>query len=135
MTSSRTRGTENTRPTGALRTAVRRLRWALPWICALALSASLAYAMNAAVAGSLSPAPEGPRTTISIAPDAATAVAANGDERALSPASLSTARPRTNSTRPSIESCAAGNGRLLYVGLNNWIPAEPSDASCADAGR
>src|SRR5260370_40043684 len=39
------------RSPGVPRTAVRYARWGLPWICALVLSASLAYAMNTAVSG------------------------------------------------------------------------------------
>lgn len=30
--------------------------------------------------------------------------------------------------------CDTSGGRLLYVGQNSWIPAEPTVASCANAG-
>ena len=59
-------------------------RWALPWICVLALSAGLASALTVALAG---------------APSAR-------------------------------EVCYADGGRLLYVGLNSWIPADPRVGPC-----
>jgi hypothetical protein len=30
------------------------------------------------------------------------------------------------------DSCDASGNRLLYVGLNTWIPAEPRSPSCSD---
>jgi hypothetical protein len=115
---------------------VRGARWGLPWIGALAFSAGVAAAMTVAVAGALAPVPESPRTNVLIAPNAATAALADGDDvRARFLASLSVRDSGPIQFDPAAQTCDASSGRLLYVGLNNWIPAEPRAASCTDAGR
>ena len=70
--------------------SVRGLRWGWPWICVLATSTSIAYAMLVV---------------------------------------LSTGTPGSIGPFAGDNACAT-SGRMLYVGLNTWIPAEPSVDSC-----
>ena len=95
-------------------------RWGLPWMCALALSAGLASVMTLALAPT--PAEREPQASIStvsslVAPStsewANTALVGDSDFAANSSGS-----------------CDTSGGRLLYVGLNTWIPAEPPVGPC-----
>jgi hypothetical protein len=69
---------------------MRAARWGLPWLAILAISASGAYGMTAAVAH----------------------------------------QPLAGVSRTA--ACDISGGRLLYVGLNSWVPAEPRVAPCPD---
>jgi hypothetical protein len=113
------------------RISLSSARWVLPWIAVLFVSATLAYGMNTVIGGSASAsghqpgvqaaaltgeaaaATAGGQSTTSVSGTSA-ALADGDDVRARFPASLTTAPPQ-------------GVHRwMLYVGLNTWIPAEPS---------
>jgi hypothetical protein len=91
---------------GAFRPTIRSVRWGLPWLTLLAISASLAYAMTVAIAGHAS------------AGDALTTIAAV-HASATTPAAI----------HPRGEGCDTSAGRMQYVGLNTWIPAAPCQNS------
>jgi hypothetical protein len=116
------------------------MRWGLPWVVVLALSASVAYAMTVAVA--VGPSAGDSPTTITVAQPPANGFGVAPSE--LAP--ISSTDPRVDqsagalaaesSTMPgsiepfsSNDPCAT-SGRMLYVGLNTWIPAEPRVAPC-----
>jgi hypothetical protein len=97
--------------------------WGLPWLGVMAISASLAHVMTVAVAGGASAAD----------PAAAIVVAqASAD-------SLVTEVPGWSVSSPAIdrvsrdEACDTSSGRMLYVGLNSWIPAQPIVAPCTES--
>jgi hypothetical protein len=147
MTSSSTGGADNTRPTGVLRTAVPRLRWGLPWICMFAVSASIAHAMTVAVA--VGPSAGDLPTSITVVqapPNGCESCGCStiggfcfGDQRAWAdvPANAvvdpsagtlvvaSTATSGSIDRFSSDDACETTGSRMLYVGLNTWIPAEP----------
>ncbi len=78
-------------------------RWVLPWLCVLALSATLAYATDAALTGGHS----------------------------VSEASVTSSAPAA--TEAGVDFCAAASSPAQYVGLNNWIPVAPRrSGGCAD---
>src|SRR5712692_3229892 len=104
-----------TQTPGLLGAAVRGARWGLPWLSALAISASVAYAITVGVAHAPS-AGDAP-TTISAAQAQAQALVTAA---AVGPVTATAAVDRVGSS----EVCDTTGGRLLYVGLNNWIPAE-----------
>jgi hypothetical protein len=113
---------------------VRGARWGLPWIGLLVLSTSLASAMTFAVAGAPAGAPETSRPP---APSVATAPLADGDDVRASFLAGLTVRDGgvlQNDRFASSDACDTGNSRLLYVGLNSWIGAEPKVTPCADGG-
>jgi hypothetical protein len=106
----------------------------LPWIGTLALAASLASAMTFAMAGAPAgtPEPSGPP-----APSAATAALADGDDVRASVLAGLTVRDGGHAQRDpsgSSDRCSTDGGRLLYVGLDNWIVAEPRVGPHADGG-
>ena len=116
------RGHTMTQPQGILRATPRCLSWGLPWICVLALWASLAYAMDLAlVAGS--GAGGAPASTL---------------RAAISmPTSTGVSRAESVTRQPIPETSGSGGcdlsgGRLPYVGFNTWVPAEPKVAPCPD---
>jgi hypothetical protein len=114
-----------TRSPGVLATAGRYARWGLPWICALVVSASLAYAMNNTVAGGSA----GRESQVSIATEPASThpmVLARPDTSAMAPAQLEGSETGAG--------CDISGGRLLYAGLNTWVPAEPKVAPCPIGG-
>jgi hypothetical protein len=94
---------------GVLRTCVRYALWGGPWLCTLAFSASLAFALNVAVAG-----------------DPANSESQHGGAAARSSAM---ALAQLEAADPG-DGCDTSPGRLLYVGLNSWIPAEPKVTPC-----
>jgi hypothetical protein len=100
---------------GLLGATVRGARWGLPWLSMLAISASVAYAITVAAAGP-PPAGDAP-TTIS---------AAQAQAQAL--VTAATVGPFTATAAVdgagTGEACDTTGGRLLYAGLNSWIPAE-----------
>jgi hypothetical protein len=112
----------NRRP-GLLIAVARGVRWGLPWLSVLAISASVAYAAMVAIASG---------------PVAADAVVTNS--AAHTPAqALRTAGPVASVTSTasvdrlgSKDACDTAAGRMLYVGLNSWIPAERGAARCPD---
>jgi len=112
-----------TRSPGVLRTTVRYVTWGLPWIVALAVSASLAYAMTVAIASgpvsherleSVATAPSSSRASVPEKPEASTA------------ASNSVEGSETANTRDT-----TGVG-TLYVGQNTWIPLVSGGARCPE---
>ena len=104
---------------GLVGATVRGARLGLPWLSVLAISASVAYAFTVAVAGAPSASYE--RTTVSAAQaPAQVLVTAGGAGSVTSPAAID----RLVST----ETCDTTGGRMLYVGLNSWIPAESAAA-------
>ncbi len=70
-------------------------RWVLPWLCVLALSATLAYATDAAITGGR------------LVPDA--------------PVTM----PAPAETEVGVDFCAAASSPAQYIGGNNWIHIEP----------
>jgi hypothetical protein len=112
------------RASGVLLGLVRGARWGLPWLSLLVVSASIAYAMTAAVASGVS------------ADDASTTT-----RRAQAPSDALVSGPPWWSVTTSAaidrfsagEGCDTSGGRLLYVGLNSWIPAEPTVAPCPES--
>jgi hypothetical protein len=110
---------------GVLRATVRCVRWGLPWLSVLAISTSVAYSLTVAVAGAPSASYE--RTTITAPQPPAQALLT--PERA---GSVTT--PGAIDCFVSIETCDTTGGRMLYVGLNSWIPAESAAAPCAHGG-
>ena len=115
-----------TRSTGVPRTAVRYARWGLPWICALVCSATLAYAMTTAVAG----ASWARQTQANIAAQQTTdgPSVTEGSFTSL----IAPTEPRGSDSR---DGCDMSGGRLLYVGLNTWVPAEAKVAPCPIGDR
>jgi hypothetical protein len=101
-----------TRSTGVPRASLRFARWGLPLIGALIISASLAYAMTVAVTSG----PVTRETELSVA-----------TEPPASGVVESFAHSDTD------DSCTTNSGRLLYVGLNSWVPAEPPSERCAES--
>jgi hypothetical protein len=81
------------------RTVLRGLfgaaRWVAPWLCVLALSASLAYATDAALTGG------------HVVPEAPVTIAAS------------------TATEVDVDFCAAASSTALYIGTNNWVHIEP----------
>jgi hypothetical protein len=117
-------------PSGIARAA----RWGLPWIAILALSASIASAMTFALAGA--PAHE-PETTGPPAPSAVTAALADGDDvraRFLAGLTLRDGGPMQHDPAASSDACETSDGRLLYVGLNSRIVAQPEVTPCGEGG-
>ena len=91
---------------------IRGVGWGLPWLSVLVISTSVAYALTVAIAGAAGHAPA----------------------QAVVPA-----RPAATGTTPSAidslgasEVCDTTGARLLYVGLNSWIPAETGATRCPD---
>jgi hypothetical protein len=111
------------RTPGLLTASVQCARWGLPWFGALAISTGLAYAVTATVAGGQT-APDAPTTNVvAQAPAEALASGVPG---------WSKATPALSDRVYSDAGCDTSGGRLLYVGLNSWIPAEPELAPCLE---
>jgi len=108
---------------GLLGAAIRGTLRGLPWLSVLAISASVAYAITVAAAGA--PSAGDARTTISAAQAPAhVLVTAGAGGSITSTAAVDGAG--------SGEACDTTGGRLLYVGLNSWIPAETGAPRCPD---
>jgi hypothetical protein len=95
---------------------VRGARWGLPWLGLVAISVSVAYAMTVAVAGGTSTGDAASTSVVGQVPAQELAFAVPGS--AAPPAAAA--------------ACDTGGGRLLYVGLNSWIPTEPKLAPCTE---
>jgi len=128
----------------------RGSRWGLPWICALAISSSLAYAVNIAVSGG--PAGSVAQPSISAAQtladshrslDSERCIASVGDPmfaRVDMDSSIVAETRRATCGRTALigfdgsesSRCGASDRALLYVGLNTWI-RDPSVACQDDA--
>jgi hypothetical protein len=106
-----------TRSVGVLRTGARYARWGFPWLGALAVSASIAYATTVAVTG-------GPAGSESTAPSIGLAIS---DE----PQTSARVSHSSEDSDAGI-ACDTSGGRMLYVGLNTWVAAEPTLARCPD---
>ena len=115
-----------TRSTGVSRTAVRFARWGVPWICALVLSATLAYAMDTAVAGGSWARQAQVNTAAQQTTDGA--FVPEGPDTSV----MALTQPKGSDSR---DGCDISGGRLLYVGLNTWIPAEAKVAPCPISDR
>jgi hypothetical protein len=108
---------------GLLGAAIRGTLRGLPWLSVLAISASIAYAITVAAAGV--PSAGDAQTTISAAQAPTHALETAGAGGSItSTAALDGAG--------SDEACDTTGGRLLYVGLNTWIPAETGAPRCPD---
>jgi hypothetical protein len=106
---------------GLLGATVRGTLKGLPWLSILAISASVAYAMTVAAAGVQFAGDA--QTTISVAQAPAhPLVTAGAGGSITSTAAVDGAG--------SDEACDTTGGRLLYIGLNSWIPAEAGAAHC-----
>ena len=92
-------------------------RWAFPWICVLALSGGLASAMSLAVPG-VTAQREGQATIITV----------------LNAGGVSETEYAQPDFSANGDSCDTSGHRLLYVGLNPWIRAEPPVSPCPDNG-
>ena len=112
------------RTPGLLIAAARGVRWGLPWLSVLAISASVAYAMMAAIASGPVAADA---VTNSSAPQAQARPFVNGGVAGC--VGTTAAVDRLGSS----EACDTTGGRMLYVGLNSWIPAETGAARCLAA--
>ena len=108
---------------GLLGATVRGARWGFPWLSTLAISASVAYAITMGVAHA--PSTGDAPTTISAAQAPAQALVIAGSTDSVT---ATTAVDRVGST----EVCDTTGGRMMYVGLNSWIPAETGAARCPD---
>ena len=91
-----------TRARGFARFSLSSARWLLPWIAVLFVSVTLAYAMNSALDSGASTSDQ------------------QGDARAA--VSTGEGAPPTQGVHRS----------MLYVGLNTWIPAEPSTTAALE---
>jgi hypothetical protein len=107
---------------GLVGATVRGARWGLPWLSMLAISASVAYAITVAVAGA--PSAGDARTTISVAQAPAQALVIAEAGGSITPTTAVDGPARG-------EACDTTGGRMLYVGLNSWIPAETGAPRCA----
>jgi hypothetical protein len=108
---------------GLLGKTVRGTRKGLPWLGVLAISASVAYAITVAAAGE--PAAGDAQTIISAAQAPAQALITAGAGGSItSTAAVDGAG--------SGAACDTTGGRMLYVGLNSWIPAETGAPRCPD---
>jgi hypothetical protein len=101
---------------------VRGVCRGLPWLCVLAISASVAYAVTVGVAGA--PSTSDAPTTIS-------AARAQGESLVPAGADGSVTATAAVDRFGSGEACDTTGGRILYIGLNTWIPTE-SGARCPD---
>jgi hypothetical protein len=108
---------------GLLGASVRGARWGLPWLSVLAISASVAYAITVGVARV--PTAGDAVTTISAAKAPAQALVTAGAAGSVTV----TAVDRLGNG----EACDTTGGRMLYVGLNSWIPAETGAPRCPDS--
>lgn len=79
-------------------------RWVLPWLCVLALSASLAYATDAALTGG-HVVPEAP-VTVTV----------------------------PSATDVSVDFCTAASSPAQYIGGNTWVHIEPGPPRGCAAG-
>ena len=114
-----------TRSPGFARVTLSSGRWLLPWIAILALSATLAYAMNSTLAGSLSVSYQQADVQVAASTGEATrAVALGQSTTALRAASAD----RSRSLVP--EPCAAIGGGATYIGIDWWIVAERQEHEC-----
>src|SRR5258708_39969931 len=103
---------------GLLGATVRGTLSGLPWVSVLAISASIAYAITVAAAGV--PSAGDAQTTISAAQAPADVLVTAGAGSITSTAAVGGAG--------SGEACDTTAGRVFYVGLNSWIPAETGAA-------
>jgi hypothetical protein len=108
---------------GSSGATVRGARKGLAWLSVLAMSASVGYAITVAAAGALSTGDA--QTTISAAQAPAHALISAGAGGSI------TSRAAVDGAGSS-EACDTTGGRMLYVGLNSWIPAETWLARCPD---
>jgi hypothetical protein len=104
-----------------LTVAVPVARQGLPWLVVMAISATVAYAMTVAVVGGPSGSESPRRLTVAEA-SAEAFIAEAPPWSATTPAAFSSDE----------RACDDSGGRLLYVGLNTWIPAEPKQAPCPE---
>jgi hypothetical protein len=102
-------------------TAIHGARGVLPWIILMALASALASAMSAGVS-------DLPGMREGRAWDSATAQSPSEPPMAEQDGTAAFQSTPFASTSAR-ESC-----RLLYAGLNSWIPAEPASATCPDGG-
>ena len=108
---------------GLLGATIRGTLRGLPWLSVLAISASIAYAITVAAAGV--PSAGDAQTTIS-------AAQAPGHALVTAGAGGSSTSTAAVDGAGSGEACDTTGGRLLYIGLNSWIPAETGAARCPD---
>jgi len=108
---------------GLLGPTVRGTLRGLPWLSVLAISASIAYAITVAAAGV--PSAGDAQRTIS-------AAQAPGHALVTAGAGGSSTSTAAVDGAGSGEACDTTGGRLLYIGLNSWIPAETGAARCPD---
>jgi hypothetical protein len=100
----------------------------------LALSAGLTSAVTVTVVGA--PA-SGPDSSSPPGPSAVTAALADGDDvraRFLAGLTVRDGRPMHHDPVASSDACETSDGRLLYVGFNSWIVAQPEVTPCPDGG-
>ena len=108
---------------GLLGATARTARWGLPWLSALAISASVAYAITVGVAHA--PSTGDAPTTISAAQAPTEVLVIAGSTESMT---ATAAVDNVDGT----EVCDTTGGRLLYIGLNSWIPAESGAARCSE---
>src|SRR5438067_13849633 len=106
--------------------AARGASSGLPWLGSLAISASIAYGLTVTLTGALPSAD---------APIVSSAAQARLQGLVTAPPGESMTTPAASDGLDSREACDATGGRMLYVGLNSWIPAESRVAPCPDGGH
>jgi hypothetical protein len=106
---------------GVMRTSVRYVKWGLPWIFALAVSASLAYAMAVAVASG--PVTHEPKESVATAPSWSRPSVSEKPE-------ASTAASNSLEGSETANTCDTTGVRTLYVGQNSWIPVVSGGGPC-----
>ena len=108
---------------GLVGATIRGARLGLPWLSVLAISASVAYAVTVGVARA--PSAGNAVTTLS-------APQASAQELVIAGAAGSVTVMAAVDRLGSGEACDTTGGRMLYVGLNSWIPAETAGGHCLD---
>ena len=108
---------------GLLGATVRGARWGFPWLSTLAISASVAYAITVGVAHA--PFTSNASTTVA-------AVHAPGQALMTAGTAEAETTPAAIDRLGSSEVCDTTGGRMLYVGLNSWVPTEAGAARCPE---
>lgn len=102
--------------------AIHGARGALPWVGFLALVSALAWTMSVGVSD-LPPVREIRASNSGAQSPTNPLMSERGDSTAFQ-------SPRYGSS--TADSCDLDGHRLLYVGLNSWIPAKARVAACPD---
>jgi hypothetical protein len=111
---------------GQLAGTLRALRWGLPWLGAVAISSSVAYAVTAGL-GSAPVTQVAESVAVEARLSPATAALADGDDVRARLLSGTVADLSGNA-------CDSTGNRLQYVGGDEWIPVGGQPRRCPAAG-